>query len=101
MGAKNRLTHCTAAQKVGRGGQLRVDRVHSHMRTFSKASTNESKKVSYVLKVSYFQNEFMKSSFLPKYERMIVSISALCNEGRKPDNFFSYFGRNDDFINSF
>ena len=44
MGAKNRLTHCTAAQKVGRGGQLRVDRVHSHMRTFSKASTNESKK---------------------------------------------------------
>ena len=49
MGAKNRLTHCTAAQKVGRGGQLRVDRVHSHMRTFSKASTNESKKVSYVL----------------------------------------------------
>ena len=39
----------TAAQKVGRGGQLRVDRVHSHMRTFSKASTNESKKVSYVL----------------------------------------------------
>ena len=66
MGAKNRLTHCTAAQKVGRGGQLRVDRVHSHMRTFSKASTNESKKVSYVLKVIYFQNVFMKLSFLPK-----------------------------------
>ena len=28
-------------------------------------------------KVSYFQNEFMKSSFLPKYERKIVRISAL------------------------
>ena len=48
MGAKNRLTHCSS-QKVGRGGQLRVDRVHSHMRTFSKASTNESKKVSYTV----------------------------------------------------
>ena len=47
MGAKNRLTHCSS--KSGEGGQLRVDRVHSHMRTFSKASTNESKKVSYVL----------------------------------------------------
>jgi hypothetical protein len=29
------------------------------------------------LKVSKFQNEFMKSSFLPKYERKIVKISAL------------------------
>ena len=27
--------------------------------------------------VSKFQNEFMKSSFLPKYERIIVKISAL------------------------
>ena len=30
-----------------------------------------------VLKVSKFQNEFMKSSFLPKYEPNIVRISAL------------------------
>ena len=30
-----------------------------------------------ILKVSKFQNEFMKSSFLPKYERNIVRISAL------------------------
>ena len=38
------------------------------------------------LKASNFRNEFMKSSFLPKYER----------------NFFCpYFWRNDDFINSF
>ena len=38
------------------------------------------------LKVSKFQNEFMKSSFLPKYEPKISG---------------SYFGRNDDIINSF
>ena len=36
----------------------------------------------------------MKSSFLPKYEQKI----ALTTQGRNPDN---YFGRNDDFINSF
>ena len=29
------------------------------------------------VKVSQFQNEFMKSSFLPKYEQKIVKISAL------------------------
>ena len=29
------------------------------------------------LKVSQFQNEFMKSSFLPKYEQKNVKISAL------------------------
>ena len=29
------------------------------------------------LKVSKFQNEYMKSLFLPKYERKIVKISAL------------------------
>ena len=39
------------------------------------------------LKVSYFQNESMKSSFLPKYERKIVRISALCSEGRNPHKF--------------
>jgi hypothetical protein len=31
------------------------------------------------LKVSFFQNEFMKSSFLAKYEQKIVRISALCS----------------------
>ena len=30
-----------------------------------------------LLKVRQFQNEFMKSSFLPKYERKIIRISAL------------------------
>ena len=37
------------------------------------------------LKVRQFQNEFMKSSSFPKYERKIVRISALCSEGRNPD----------------
>ena len=31
-----------------------------------------------ILKVIKFQNEFMKSLFLPKYEQKIVRISALC-----------------------
>ena len=49
-------------------------------------------KKRFFLKVSQFQNEFMKSLFLPKYEQKIVSISALCSV---------YFGRNNAFINSF
>ena len=43
------------------------------------------------LKVSYFQNEFMKTSFLPKYEQKIVRISALTTQGRNPDNFLFVF----------
>ena len=46
------------------------------------------------IKVSKFQNEFMKSSFLPKYERNIVRISALyCAslQGRNPYNFWFIF----------
>ena len=53
------------------------------------------------LKVRRFQKEFMKSLFLPKYEQKTVRISALCSEGRNLDKFCSYFGRNDNFINSF
>ena len=60
---------------------------------------------SSTLKVINFQNEFTKSSFLTKYEQNIVSISALYYatlQGRNPYTVFgSYFGRNDDFINSF
>ena len=44
-----------------------------------------------VLKVSKFQNEFIKSSFLPKYESNIVRISALyysALQGRNPSNFW-------------
>ena len=33
-----------------------------------------------VVKVRQFQNEFMKSLFLPKYDQKIVWISALCSE---------------------
>ena len=36
------------------------------------------------VKVRQFQNEFMESSFLPKYERKIVKISALTTQGRNP-----------------
>ena len=44
-----------------------------------------------MIKVRQFQNEFMKSSFLSKYEQKIVRISALCSEGRNPDNFLFTF----------
>ena len=52
------------------------------------------------LKVSYFQNEIMKSSFLPKYERKTVRISALSCVVRAEimTIFCSHFGRHDDFI---
>ena len=47
----------------------------------------------------------MKSSFLPKYEPKIVRISALYSVAQYRAEiltiFGSYFGRNDDFINSF
>ena len=47
------------------------------------------------LKVSKFQNEFVKPSFLPKYEQKIVKISALTivhtTQGRNPDNFLFVF----------
>ena len=51
-----------------------------------------------LLKVSKFQNEFMKSSFLPKYEPKIVRISA-CSMARAGQKSLQYFGRNNDFIN--
>ena len=46
-----------------------------------------------------FLNEFMKSSFLPKYESNVLRISPLYCE--IVTIFGSYFGGNDDFINSF
>ena len=51
--------------------------------------------------VSKFQNEFMKSSFLQKYEQKNVKICALTTQGRNPDNFLFVLWRNNDFINSF
>ena len=44
------------------------------------------------LKVNKFQNEFMNSSFLPKYKPKIVRISALYSEGRNFDNFVHILG---------
>ena len=49
----------------------------------------------------------MKSSFLPKYEQKFVRISAMCSVcevhymAEILKFFCSYFGRNDDFVNSF
>ena len=40
-----------------------------------------------MVKVSEHQNEFMKSSFLPKYEQKFVRIFALNTQGRNPDNY--------------
>ena len=37
-----------------------------------------------LLKVRKFQNEFMKSSFLPQYEQKIVRIPVLTTQGRNP-----------------
>ena len=52
------------------------------------------------LKVSEFQNEFMKISFLPKYERK-NSAPVLWRKAEILTIFLSYFGRNNNFINSF
>ena len=38
--------------------------------------------------VRQFQNELMKSSFLPKYEQKIVMISAVTTQGRNTGQFF-------------
>ena len=47
-----------------------------------------------LLKVKKLQNEFMKSSFLPKYEQKIVRIST--QEGRNLDNFPFIFWEKDE-----
>ena len=59
---------------------------------------------AYLIEISRFQNEFMKTSFLPKHEPNIVKISALYLPHYRVEIltiFVSYCGRNDDFINSF
>ena len=50
-----------------------------------------------ILKVSKVQNEFMMSPFLPKYEPNTVPHY----RAEILTIFGSYFGRNDDFINSY
>ena len=46
-----------------------------------------------------FQNEYMKSSFLPKYEPKTGTVPHY--KAEILTIFGSYFGRNNDFINSF
>jgi hypothetical protein len=53
------------------------------------------------LKVNKFQNENMKSSHCPKYERKNLKNSALSVQGRIFQIFRSYFGQWDDSIFSF
>ena len=53
------------------------------------------------IKVRQFQNEFMKLSFLPKYEQKIVKISALTTQGRNPDNFSLVFSSEKQWFHKF
>ena len=45
--------------------------------------TKKGSIMEHLLKVSKSQNKFMKSSFLPKYERNILRISALASKDNK------------------
>ena len=54
-----------------------------------------------LLKVSKFQNENMKSSHCPKYERKNLKNSVLSIQDKKFQIFRSYSGQCDDFILSF
>ena len=53
------------------------------------------------LKVSKFQNEFMMSSFLPKNERFFFIWPLFRGRAEILKKNCSFFGRNDDIINSF
>ena len=75
-GKKSTSAHCSAAQKVGRGRQLRVDRVHSHMRTFSKASTNESKK-SVVCTINLSIYNIIRWLSGPMGQRLVDQVSVI------------------------
>ena len=54
-----------------------------------------------LIKVSKSQNKFIKSSFLPKNERIIARISALNVRAEILAIFCSFFGRNNDLIHLF
>ena len=58
-------------------------------------------KFKWLLKVSKFQNENMKWSHCPKYERKNLKNSVLSIQDKNFQNFSSYFGQCDDFILSF
>ena len=63
--------------------------------------TGESESIETTKLVSKFQNENMKSSHCPKYERKNLKNSALSIQGKIFQIFRSYFGQCDDFILSF
>ena len=66
-----------------------VERDYDHAAWYERANFKGRNWVwSSHLKVSNFQNDL---SFLPKYERNILRISALCSEGRNSDNFLFVF----------
>ena len=77
------------------GGTLKVRQFQKEIVVTSILLKNTEKKSPiYALKVSKFQNEFMKSSFLRKYEPYIVRISAMyCAtlQDRNPYNFWFIF----------
>ena len=53
------------------------------------------------IKVRQFQNEFMKLSFLPKYEQNLSRFLPSLHRAEILTVFSQYFLRSDDFINSF
>ena len=78
----------TLAKSELKDGKNLDERLNSALNFLSNQLSN------WILKVSKFQNEFMKLSFLPKYEPKIVRISALyCAtlQGRNPCNIWFIF----------
>ena len=69
-----KLVHCPCFGYIGLIYVFKLDSVWKPIFT--------TKFYSFNLKVRQFQNEFMKSSFLPKYEQKIVKISALTTQHR-------------------
>ena len=54
-----------------------------------------------LLKVRQFQNEFIKSSFLSKYEQKFVKISALTTKGINPYNLSSVLNNEKQYLSFF
>ena len=71
LGSRN----CGLFSSLLRKSRAGISFLHINASSFTWSSETSSRKL--VLKVSKFQNEFMKSLFLPKYEPKIVRISAL------------------------
>ena len=74
---------------------------HDGLQEIKGTCVNNSNFTVYMLKVSKFQNENMKSSHFPKSERKNLKNSVLSIQGRIFQIFRSNFGQWDDFIFSF